>query len=29
MAMGVIGEYLGKVYQETKQRPRYIVEKEI
>ena len=29
MAMGIIGEYLCKVYQETKQRPRYIVEKEI
>ena len=26
-AIGVIGEYLGKVYLETKQRPRFIVEK--
>lgn len=26
-AIGVIGEYLGKVYLETKHRPRYIVEK--
>lgn len=26
-AIGVIGEYLGKVYMETKQRPRFIVEK--
>jgi glycosyltransferase involved in cell wall biosynthesis len=25
--IGVIGEYLGKVYQETKARPRYIIEK--
>lgn len=25
-AIGVIGEYLGKVYQETKRRPRYVVE---
>lgn len=25
--LGVIGEYLGKVYQETKARPRYIIEK--
>jgi hypothetical protein len=29
MALGIIGEYLGKVYQETKQRPRFIIEKEI
>lgn len=27
LAIGIIGEYLGKVYLETKQRPRYIVEK--
>jgi glycosyltransferase involved in cell wall biosynthesis len=25
--IGVIGEYLGRVYQETKARPRYIIEK--
>ncbi len=25
--LGVIGEYLGRVYQETKARPRYIIEK--
>lgn len=25
--IGVLGEYLGKVYQETKRRPRYIIEK--
>jgi glycosyltransferase involved in cell wall biosynthesis len=29
LCIGVIGEYLGKVYQETKARPRYIIEKMI
>ena len=27
LAIGVIGEYIGKIYMETKGRPRYIVEK--
>ena len=27
LAIGVIGEYIGKIYLETKQRPRYIIEK--
>ncbi|HEV7138435.1 MAG TPA: glycosyltransferase family 2 protein [Steroidobacteraceae bacterium] len=27
LCTGVLGEYLGKVYQETKHRPRYIIEK--
>jgi glycosyltransferase involved in cell wall biosynthesis len=27
LCIGVIGEYLGRVYQETKARPRYIIEK--
>ncbi len=27
LCVGIIGEYLGKVYQETKARPRYIIEK--
>jgi len=27
LCIGILGEYLGKVYQETKQRPRYIIEK--
>jgi hypothetical protein len=25
LALGIIGEYIGKVYRETKQRPRYFV----
>jgi hypothetical protein len=28
-ALAVIGEYIGKIYFETKSRPRYIVEREI
>jgi polyisoprenyl-phosphate glycosyltransferase len=27
LSIGVLGEYVGKIYQETKQRPRYLVEK--
>ena len=27
LAIGVIGEYIGKIYLETKRRPRFIVEK--
>lgn len=27
LCIGVLGEYLGKVYQETKRRPRYLIEK--
>ncbi|MDO4715303.1 MAG: glycosyltransferase family 2 protein [Bacteroidales bacterium] len=27
MAIGVIGEYVGKIYQEVKRRPRYFIEK--
>ena len=27
ISLGVIGEYIGKVYLETKQRPRFIIEK--
>jgi len=29
LCIGIIGEYLGKVYQETKGRPRYIIEKHV
>ena len=27
ISMGVIGEYIGKIYKEVKNRPRYFVEK--
>lgn len=27
ISLGVIGEYVGKIYKETKKRPRYIIEK--
>ena len=27
LSLGVIGEYIGKIYLETKQRPRFIIEK--
>lgn len=26
ISMGIVGEYIGKIYNETKQRPRYIIE---
>jgi uncharacterized membrane protein len=29
LSIGVLGEYIGKIYKETKKRPRYIVEKEV
>jgi len=28
-SLGIIGEYIGKIYLETKRRPRFIVEKEV
>jgi len=27
LSLGVIGEYIGKIYAETKHRPRYIIER--
>ena len=27
LSIGVIGEYIGKIYMETKARPKYIIEK--
>lgn len=29
ISLGIIGEYIGKVYSETKSRPRYIIEKNL
>ena len=28
-SIGVIGEYIGKIYMETKERPKFIIEKEL
>ena len=29
VSIGLIGEYVGKIYSETKRRPRYIIETEL
>ena len=29
LCIGVVGAYIGKIYSETKSRPRYIIEKRI
>ena len=29
LAMGVIGEYLAKIYMETKRRPRFVIERTV
>lgn len=29
LSIGVLGEYIGKIYKEVKQRPRYIIEKNV
>ena len=26
LSLGLVGEYIGKIYKETKRRPRYIIE---
>ncbi|MDD6041117.1 MAG: glycosyltransferase, partial [Clostridia bacterium] len=27
LSLGIIGEYVGKIYHETKRRPRFIIER--
>ena len=29
LSLGIIGEYIGKIYSETKARPRYIISKNL
>ncbi|MEA3523355.1 MAG: glycosyltransferase family 2 protein [Campylobacterota bacterium] len=29
LSIGIVGEYIGKIYMETKERPRYIIEKTV
>ena len=29
LSVGILGEYIGKMYMETKKRPKYIIEKEL
>ena len=29
LSIGIIGEYVGKIYSETKRRPRYVIEKNL
>ena len=29
LAVGIVGEYIGKIYNETKARPRYIIEENL
>ena len=29
LSLGIIGEYIGKIYKEVKRRPRYLIEKEV
>jgi dolichol-phosphate mannosyltransferase len=29
LALGVVGEYIGRIYDETKRRPMYIVDRKV
>ena len=29
LMLGLLGEYIGKIYMETKERPKFIIEKEL
>jgi glycosyltransferase involved in cell wall biosynthesis len=29
MSIGIIGEYVGRIFQQVKERPRYVIDKEI
>lgn len=29
LSIGIVGEYIGKIFPETKNRPKYIIEKEL
>ncbi len=29
MSLGIIGEYIGRIFQQSKDRPRYIIDREI
>jgi undecaprenyl-phosphate 4-deoxy-4-formamido-L-arabinose transferase len=28
-ALGIIGEYIGRIYQEVRRRPRFVIKKEL
>ena len=29
LSLGIIGEYVGKIYMETKERPKYFIEEKV